>query len=170
VNGNDVELKVHADIVDEKNKPVSKVDYDAKCSQGNFQISTKSLISAEQMKAWENMTVNIDAQDITYPVDCTPGQKLDDAHLKVEVSMNGMNMPGMSIDIVDRKVEGKETITTPAGTFECIKVTSTQKVKSIIGFEMHSIEWLSKGNGIVRSESYKGDKMKGYTLLTKLSR
>jgi len=33
---------------------------------------------------------------------------------------------------------------------------------------MNSVEWYSKGNGMVRSESYKGDKLKGYTVLTKL--
>ncbi len=168
--GNDVNLTLHADIVDEKNKPVSKVDYDARCSEGSFFINMKSLISSDQLKAWESMTVKIDANDVSYPLNCTAGQKLEDASLKVDVFMNDMKMPGMTINVIDRKVIGMESITTPAGTFECVKISATQKVKYIVGYEMHTIEWLSKGNGIIRSESYKGEKLKGYTLMTKLTK
>lgn len=86
----------------------------------------------------------------------------------IEVSMNGMKMPGMSIEVTDRKVVAEETITTAAGTFTCLKITSKVKSKTIFTMEMNSVEWYSKGNGMVRSESYKGDKLKGYTVLTKL--
>ncbi len=168
--GNDVNLTLHADIVDEKNKPVSKIDYDARCNEGSFFINMKSLISSDQLKAWESMTVKIDANDVSYPLNYTAGQKLEDASLKVDVFMNDMKMPGMTINVTDRTVVGTETITTPAGTFECVKISATQKVKYIIGYEMHTVEWLSKGNGIVRSESYKGEKLKGYTLLTMLTK
>jgi hypothetical protein len=43
-------------------------------------------------------------------------------------------------------------------------------VKSIIGFEVNVVEWLSKGNGIIRTESYKGDKLKSYSELTKIAK
>jgi hypothetical protein len=169
-NGDEVTLTIHSDIVDKKNKQLASADYDAHCEKGSFFINMKSLITAEQLSAWKDMTVSMEADDIDYPIEYYAGQKLNDAHLKVNVSMNEMNMPGFSIDITDRVIEGKETITTPAGTFECIKVSSKQKVKNIISFEMRAVEWLSKGNGIIRSESFKGDKMKGYSLLTSLTK
>ena len=168
--GNGVKLSIHADIVDEKGKSVSSADYDAKCSNGSFSIDMKSMLSPEQLKSSKDMTVTIDADDIVYPLDFTVGEMLKDAHLKMNVSMNNMNMPGTTIDITNRKIEGKETITTPAGSFECLKISSNIKIKNIIGYEMKSIEWISKGNGVIRTESYRGDKMKGYSLLTKLSK
>ena len=168
--GDGVKLSLHADIVDEKGKPVSSADYDAKCSNGSFSINMKSMLTPEQLKSFKDMTVTIDADDIVYPLDFTIGEMLKDAHLKMNVSMNNMNLPGTTIDITNRKIEGKETIATPAGSFECIKISSTIKIKNIIGYEMQSVEWISKGNGVVRTESYKGDKMKGYSLLTKLSK
>ena len=168
--GEDVVMSMHANMTDEKNKPISTVDYEAKCSEGSFLISMKSFVSAEQLKGWESMTVKMDADDISYPISLIAGQKLNDANLKVDVFMNDFKMPGMTISITNRTVEGMESITTPAGTFECVKISSTQKIKSVIGYEMHSIEWLSKGNGIVRSESYKGEKLKGFTVLTKLTK
>ena len=165
-----VKLNIHSDIVDEKGKSLSSADYDAQCANGAFSINMKSMLSAEQMEAWKDMTVTMEADDIIYPLEFTPGQLLKDAHLKVNISMNNMNLPGTTIDITKRKIEGQETLTTPAGTFDCIKISSNIKVKNIIGFETQSVEWLSKGNGVIRTESYKNEKMKGYSLLTKLSK
>lgn len=168
--GNDVKLSIHSDIVDDKGKSITTADYDAQCTNGSFFINMKSMISAEQLKSWKDMTVTMEADDIVYPLEFTPGQTLKDAHLKVSVSMNSMNMPGTTIDITNRKIEGQEKITTPAGTFDCIKISSTIKIKNIIGYETQSVEWLSKGNGVIRTETHKGDKIKGYSLLTKLSK
>jgi hypothetical protein len=167
-NGDEFIIRVLSDIKDEKDKLISQGEYEAHCEKGVFFINMKSMISAEQMKAWRDMNVSIQADDMEYPVDFAPGQKLADAHLSVNVSMNDMNMPGFFIDITERVVEGKETITTPAGTFECMKVSSKQKIKNIVSYEMRAIEWLAKGKGVVRVETYKGEKMKGYTELTSL--
>jgi hypothetical protein len=75
-------------------------------------------------------------------------------------------MPEFTIDITERVVESIESITTPAGTFDCIKVSSKQRIKNIIAYEMHIVEWISKGTGLVKSETFKGDKRKGYSELT----
>jgi hypothetical protein len=166
----EVKLSIHAEIKDEKGKDVTTAEYDAHCKGNTFSINMKSMVSPEQYKAWEEMTVSMDADDINYPTNLTVGQKLDDAHLKVTITMSGMNMPGTTIDITERVVQGMETVTTPAGTFDCVKISSKVKVKSIIGIEMNSVEWLSKGNGVIRTESYKGDKLKGYSEMTKLTK
>jgi hypothetical protein len=78
----------------------------------------------------------------------------------------------MTVTITDRKVVGKESVTTPAGTFDCFKITSnsTIKTKTVVGITMEfsAIEWLAPKAAIVKSESYKKGKLQGYTLLTKL--
>jgi hypothetical protein len=166
--GEETILKISSVITDEKGKQIASSDFDAHCDSGSFFINMKSFITAEEMKAWKDMTLSFDADDIDYPVNYFEGQKLNDAHLKVNVSTNGMNMPGMAIDITDRIVKGKETITTPAGTFECVKITSKHKLKNILSYEVDAAEWLSKGNGVIRTESFRNGKLKGYSLLTKL--
>jgi hypothetical protein len=160
--------KIHGQMKDEKDKIISESDYEAYCTNGAFYMSMKSMISADQMKAWKDMEVNMNADEIEYPTDAIPGQKLSDAHLTVNTSMSGVKMPEFKIDITERIVQGKESVTTPAGTFECIKITSTQKIKNIVSFEMNTTEWLSKGNGLIKSESFKLDKRKIYTELTSL--
>lgn len=164
----DTRFSIHSQIKDEKGRSIGSSDYDAYCDKGAFFINTKCLISDEQYKAWQDMTLSIKADDIDYPLDYFSGQKLNDAHLLVNVSMNEMNMPGMSIDVTERVIEGTETITTPAGTFECVKITSKQKIKNIINYEVKAIEWLSLGNGIVKTETYRKNKLKGYSEMTML--
>jgi hypothetical protein len=164
--GGKTTYSIHSEMKDEKEKPTANADYEAYCSGSTFYISMKSMVPSEQMAAWKDMEVSMKADDIEYPADAKAGDMLKDAHLEVNTSMSGMKMPAFLIDITERKVVGTESVTTPAGMFDCIKVTSVQKIKNIVSYEMHSIEWLSKGVGVVKTESYKGDKRKSYTELT----
>src|SRR3982751_1209962 len=115
--GGKTTYSIHSEIKDEKDKPMANADYEAYCSGSTFYISMKSMITAEQLKAWKDMEVSIKADDIEYPADVKPGDQLKDAHMTVTTSVNGMKMPGSTIDITDRKVVATESITTPAGTF-----------------------------------------------------
>lgn len=158
--------KLHGTSKDEKGKNTFDIDYDASCKNGTFFINMKNMITGDQMKAYENMDVKISADNLDFPVHPSPGQTLNDGHLTMEISLNGMGMPGFRIDIVNRKVEGMESITTPAGTFECVKISYDFVMKSIVKIEGHSIQWFSKNNGMIRSESYRKEKLQGYSELT----
>ena len=88
-----------------------------------------------------------------------------------------MNSPipmTMNISITNRKIVGKESVTTPAGTFECDKITSdlTVETKMAIGFTLSfsTVEWLAPKVAVVKSESYKKGKLQGYSLLAKIGR
>ena len=74
----------------------------------------------------------------------------------------------MKFDIKNRKVEKKESITTPAGTFVCYKVTYDMDMKVLMRRSMKTAEWLAPGVGVVKTETYnqKGE-LEGYTELTK---
>jgi hypothetical protein len=161
-------LRMHSVVKDEKGKGMVESDFDARCAGGVFYMSMKNMVSSEQLNAWKDMDMKMSGTDLQIPLGAAPGQTLPDGSIQIEVSMNGMKMPGMSIEVTDRKVVAEESVTTPAGTFNCLKISSKVRSKSIFTVEMNSLEWYSKGNGMVRSESYKGDKLKGYTVLTRL--
>ena len=59
---------------------------------------------------------------ITYPAAMRVGQHFDNQDVKMEMSFGGKTME-TTIRISDRQVVGKESITTPAGTWECLKIT-----------------------------------------------
>jgi hypothetical protein len=59
-----------------------------------------------------------------------------------------------------RKVTGKESLTTPAGTWDCFTITYHSKMifKMGIGIPMNSdvTEWYAPGFGVVKTESNGG--------------
>ena len=84
--------------------------------------------------------------------------------------MGGMNM-NMQVDITDRKVEKVETITVPAGSFECYVIYSNSYSKMMmVNQNFPSRSWLAKGVGMVKTESYnKKGKVINTMVLTSMS-
>ena len=92
---------------------------------------------------------------MVYPATFTEGQTLPDGQMTTTISSGGMQMMKMVMDIVERKVEKFETITTPAGDFACVKMSQVMK-NTMMGrtSQSKSISWISKNIGPVRTESY----------------
>ena len=69
------------------------------------------------------------------------------------------NRPFLNLEVTisERKVVGKESITTPVGTFRCYKITSKSNSKKHMGinmsFEFGNTEWIAEKAGMVKSES-----------------
>jgi hypothetical protein len=100
------------------------------------------------------------------------GQALDDGSVAIEMNGNGSPMTQLQMDIVNRKVEQAETISTNAGSFDCFKISyeATTKVKIAgigIPFHMKITEWYAPKLGrFVKSETYtKGGKLIGIMVL-----
>lgn len=86
-----------------------------------------------------------------------------------------MTVMTMTMNVKNRKVEAKEDITTPAGTFSCYKVSSEMETEMgqmmPIKVSIKTVEWFSENTGVVRSESYKSNgKLQGYSILSSLTR
>lgn len=144
--------------------------FEVKCDDGKFYINMNDFTSSvnyEQYKSSPDVEVTVDSDDMYYPSDLSVGQTLPDGKVEIAVTANGMKMFGSTITVKDRKVEKKETIETPAGNFECLKVTSTVVTKSMMSMETQTIQWLAEDVGIVKTENRnKKGKMAGYQLLT----
>jgi hypothetical protein len=64
-------------------------------------------------------------------------------------------------------VLAEETLNTPAGKFDCFKISQKVFMKTLGKIEINSIEWYSEDVGMVKSETYdKKGKLKTYSLLT----
>lgn len=75
----------------------------------------------------------------------------------------------MTMEMVDRKVEGKESLTTSAGTFDCYVISYTTEMKMGLNTMFKNKEWIAEGVGMVKSENYnKNGKLMGYSELTKI--
>ena len=97
---------------------------------------------------------------IEYPASMQPGDQLKDANMNLEIDNSGMKQSVVMV-VNNRKVEAKESVTTTAGTWECFKITSKNKIsiKTMgvgIPVNFDSTEWYAPGFGIVKTESKHG--------------
>ncbi len=169
-----IEAVMATEIFDDKGKSINTSTFKVKCINDAFLIDMESLLDPKTMGGYEGMDVEIDADYLVLPTSLSEGQKLEDGKVTATIGNNGVNIMTMTIDIINRKVMGKETITTPAGTFDCYVITydvqSTMGAMMPIKLNMSAKDWFAKGAGMVRSENYRKDKLQGYSLLTKLEK
>lgn len=151
-----------------KEKEKGSITYDVLCENGNVKVDMKSFLDAEMMKSYDPSTINVDASHLDFPSTLTVGQTLSDGYVTVK-TVGAMAMIVIDTKISNRKVASKEDVTTPAGTFNCYKIT--YDVNSKIGFVKVSgsgAEWYSMDKGMIKSESYdKKGVMSGYTVRSK---
>jgi hypothetical protein len=163
------EATINAESFDDKGKSLGASSYTITCSNGSIRVDMKSMLDPKVMSGYKDMDVKIEADHLDYPADAAVGKQLEDGMLSMTV--NGPFPMNNTIKITNRKVEGKETITTPAGTFECIKITYDEEIKFLIKVTARVEEWYSKDVGSVQSKVYNSKgKLQTYTQLTSMKK
>jgi hypothetical protein len=148
---------------DKKDDLIFDKDVDIECQDGVIKLDMNRFFPQETMQAFKDMNMNIETENLEIPADLIVGKELKNASLKI----SGDIPFTMEVTVSNRKVEGKEKITTTAGTFDCFKVTYTITSKTIMTMESKGADWLAEGVGMVRSDNYdKKGKLTGYSLLT----
>lgn len=137
-----------------------------RCEGGVVYFDLEDMFPEEQMESMKEFDMSIDGVNIELPSTLKAGQQLKDANVVLHIEASPMKM-NFKIDITERKVIGEENLHTPAGEFDCFKISQKVYMKTMGKIEMHTIEWYSKEVGMVKSETYdKKDKLKSYSILT----
>lgn len=109
-----------------------------------------SLVSAIR-NFFPKMEIKAGFSPTTLPAVLIPGDKLPDA--SSEIAIKGRIF---SVDVTEREVLREETLTTPAGTFNCVVVTEHKKEKfTLYNRDTISYTWYAKGVGMVRHDTWK---------------
>lgn len=157
------------EMYDKKGKPIFSGTANMWCDGDRFYVDAQSLLNEQTLKMFEDIKSKVTGVDITYPSRMSAGQSLPDAEVTITAEAADFPLPPITLRTIDRKVQGIESITTPAGTFQCYKISYSIIMKSMITVRMSAVEWMSREAGCVKSESYdKKGKRIGSTLLTKL--
>jgi hypothetical protein len=160
-------------IKDGKGKEEGRSTYDVSCHNGEFHMDMKAMSMGQQqqqMQGMENVEIKMESEDMVFPKSLVVGSELPDASMKMTASMSGMTIMNTSVNVTNRKVTGKENLTTPAGTFNCIIIEEDVESHSMgMNIKGHNKSWYALGVGMVRSESSSNGKPQGYTLLTQIS-
>lgn len=140
------------------------------CEDGVMYIDMEKYIDQQQLAPYENMDIEVDANQVEIPSNPTAGQELSDGSISVSVSSGGMPVFSIKVFITNRKVEALEQVSTPAGTFDCVKITYDIQTKiAFMNVKASSAEWYAEDAGVVRSESFnKKGKLTGYTELVEI--
>lgn len=158
-------------IYNEKGKEQTRGEFKFTCANGTAIIDMRSFVTEDQLKSFKNFEMKVESENLEVPSKLTVGQTLKDGSITMTAVNSGLPMK-TTVTLTDRKVEGKESITTPAGTFECFKLSAKMLIKSQFGVTMNleftTNEWLALKVGSVKSESYnKNGKLVGYSILSK---
>ena len=169
-SANSTEVAISSESFDAKGKSLGTANLKARCEGGVFYIDMSNYLNQQSTDAYKDMEMSVEGGNLEMPSGMKAGDALKDGDLKMSFSSGGMTVMSMSISITNRKVEAVENLTTPAGTFECYKISYDIATKMMgISVKMKGIEWFAKNVGMVKSESYNKDaKLQGSTLLTAL--
>jgi len=164
---------IKSEYIDELKGGKSSNEYKIKCNGSQFIIDTKSLLGSA-MGAYKDMELKIESGEIEIPKNIAVGTKLKDSNLKMKAYTNGTLLSDMEYKYINRKVESKESITTPAGTFNCYKITyDLAMVSKVMTFTTNSttkvVDYYAENIGVVKSQIFndKGELL-SYSILNRI--
>jgi hypothetical protein len=170
-SGNSTVIEINMEHFDAKGKPLGSAQLTAKCEAGVFYVDMRNYLNEQSMEAYKDMEMTVEGGNLELPSSMKAGDVLKSGELKMSFSSGGMTIINMNINITNRKVDAVENLTTPAGTFECFKISYDVAMKMMMNVKTKGVEWYAKDVGLIKSESYSTDgKMLGSTVLTGLKR
>lgn len=167
VTAKGVDYTVRNEAWDDKDKLISDGTLTMRCEDGKFFIDMKSLMDPAAMGDMKDMQMEVSGVDMEIPSTMAMGQTLPDANVNISFAMNGMVIMKMYVKITNRKVVSQESVTVPAGTFDCLKITYDIETKAMAKISASAAQWMAKGPGLIKSETYdKKGKIASSQLLT----
>jgi hypothetical protein len=151
---------IRSEMFNEKGKSIAKGVSNMKCTGGILMIDMKMMLPQQQAEQFAKADATVNEAYIEYPVSMKPGEQLKDGSFNMEINNSGLKQ-SITMLISERKVEAKENITTPAGSWECFKISSKMKMTIRtagigIPMNMESTEWYAPGFGVVKTQSKYG--------------
>jgi hypothetical protein len=155
--GGTTSANVKSEVFDKKGKSLGGGAGTMRCKSGQLLIDMKMMMNPQQTQQFKNAEVDGKGAFMEYPSSLSMGQALSDASFNMDMKAESGLMANVSIDITNRKVEAKEKITTPAGSWDAYKITYDSKMVMNMGFaipmKMQMTEWFVPDFGIVKSSS-----------------
>jgi len=173
--GNKTIIVVQGTYYDKKGDEMMSSEIPMECIDGKVYVDMNRFVPTEN-REMEGMSINVEGDNLSYPSSFSVGDNLEEATFTIKMESDNPVLAktmggGNTMTIHNRKVEKQESISTPAGTFECYKISYDMKSEmNVMGFkktfEFSGIDWISEDVGMVRSESYnKKGKLENYSEL-----
>jgi hypothetical protein len=152
------------------NNHVSNMKYSYKCDGKTIYFDLATMLRSNA----QDPNATIEASAVEYPIAVSAGQTLPDANGAMSFERNGKKT-NMKYHYKERKVDGKEKVTTPAGSWDCYKISNridvevdfpgmSDKAKQMMQtmtnqMKSTAVTWFSPDFGIVKFELYQNGKL-----------
>jgi hypothetical protein len=174
-NGGVLTAHIKGTAFDKKGEEITSMNFEYICDDGVLKMDMNKFIPKDMFGSDAEIEFEMEGDYLELPESLEIGQSLKDGMIEGKMTMEGnpaMANMGISVKIFNRKVEAKEDITTPAGSFPCYKISyDMESSTKVMGMNnkviMKGIDYISEGVGVIKTESYnkKGD-LSSYSLLT----
>jgi hypothetical protein len=160
-SGNVTTADISTTMMDDKDKTIATGKNSIKCNGGVMMMSMKMMMPQQQQEQQPVTAADVTAESnfLEYPVNMNVGDDLKAGDFSMDINTSGMKSQ-VTMVINDRKVEGKEKITTPAGSWDCFKITYNGKMTIKMGIsiprKMSGTEWFAPGFGVVKTQTSDG--------------
>jgi hypothetical protein len=159
---------------DKNNKQVTSGAGHFKCSGNGVAVDMKMNIPVMPQMPDTKMEGKTSAAFLDYPNNMHIGQELKGGSFEMKSNVKGMEMI-LSYTISNRKVTGRENITTPAGSWNCYVISydinfQMTMMGKAMPMKLNAVEWFAPDFGPVKTASFKEGKKMGGTLITGLKK
>lgn len=172
--GSSTVMDITAQFEDEKGKQQAPYTIKYVCTGNELVADMSGMMQAMQSGGMKDMEMKLKTNKLVYPGKLSVGQKLSDGQMEADLNSKGNTMMTMNMTMTNRQVDSKESITTPAGTFDAYKISSDISLENrVMGMPIRNTMRMvsyrtDKQLFDIKSESYnKNGKLMGYSLLTK---
>ncbi|MCC5932315.1 MAG: hypothetical protein JJU28_23925 [Cyclobacteriaceae bacterium] len=157
---------MHSQSFDSKDKMLFEGEYTLECKNDVVSIDMQSMVSPQMTQALGDFQVEVSGTNMVIPAELSVGKVLPDAYIDIKTVNSPMSM-SIRTDVRDRKVVEKVSIETPAGKFDCYKISYIITSKVVFAnVEMEVIDYIAEKVGTVKTESYRKGKLQSYSELT----
>ena len=142
--------------------------YAIECNDAALLINNKNIIPAYVFEEFHNMDLDATSSSLSIPKELHVGQKLSNADYKIEIEVTPIKHR-LHYFLTDRIVTSKETINTPAGTFECYLIESKTHMRPQNKNTGSVKQWFAEDIGLIKQVDYNLEgAITGINLLTDL--
>ncbi len=151
---------LNSEMFDKKGKSIVKASNHIKCVSGVMMMNMKMMLPQQQAEQFGKAEATAEDVYIDYPSTMNAGDQLKDGSFSMDIDNNGLKQT-INMSVTNRKVEGKESVTTTAGTWDCFKISYKSKmvIKTAgigIPINIDGTEWYAAGVGVVKTQSKSG--------------
>lgn len=166
-------MQMELQSFDAKDKPQMTNSYQCRCKGNELMIDMTAMMASQENPMLKDAQMTFTSNDLIYGDSYTVGSTLKDASLNGQGTMGGGMTIAYSMSLKNRKVGGQENLTVPAGTFNAYKITSDMTIsnKTIVNlsFDFQTVSYRTpEVLWDIKTETYRKDKLMGYSLLTKV--